>query len=74
MNSRRKLLVALGAGVLAASHSSFAQQPGKVWRFGYLALTSGPDEWDAAFRDQPRGLGYVEGPQSILVQADELIR
>jgi putative ABC transport system substrate-binding protein len=61
MSSRRKLLVALGAGVLAAPFASFAQQSDKVWRIGYLALTSGPDEWDAAFRDQLRALGYVEG-------------
>ena len=37
MNNRRKLLVALGAGALAAPFSSFAQQQGKVWRVGLLA-------------------------------------
>jgi len=36
MNYRRKLIVALGAGVLAAPFGSFAQQQGKVWRIGYL--------------------------------------
>jgi len=34
MNNRRKLLIALGAGALAAPLSSFAQQKGKVWRIG----------------------------------------
>ena len=32
MNNRRKLLVALGAGALAAPFGSLAQQQGKVWR------------------------------------------
>lgn len=37
MNKRRKLLVALGAGALAAPFGSFAQQQGKIWRGGFLA-------------------------------------
>ena len=61
MNNRRKLLVALGASALAAPHISFAQQRGKVWRIGFLALTSGPDRLVDAFREQLRALGYVEG-------------
>jgi len=61
MNNRRKLLVALGASALAAPHISFAQQRGKVWRIGFLALTSGPDQQVDAFREQLRALGYVEG-------------
>jgi hypothetical protein len=36
MNTRRKLIVALGAGALAAPLAAFAQQQGKVWRLGYL--------------------------------------
>jgi hypothetical protein len=42
MNSRRKLLVALGAGALAfvAPRSSFGQQQGKVWRAGFLSPNS----------------------------------
>jgi hypothetical protein len=35
MNNRRKLIVALGASVLAAPFGSFAQQQGKVWRVGF---------------------------------------
>jgi putative ABC transport system substrate-binding protein len=61
MNLRRKLLVALGASALGAPFGSLAQQQGKVWRIGYLALTSEPDDWDTAFREQIRALGYVEG-------------
>jgi hypothetical protein len=36
MNYRRKLIVALGAGALAAPLGSFAQQEGKIWRVGVL--------------------------------------
>jgi hypothetical protein len=37
MNNRRKLLIVLGASVLGAPLTSFAQQQGKVWRVGFLA-------------------------------------
>jgi len=59
MTTRRGLLIALGA--LSASLIANAQQPDKVYRIGYLALTSGPDVADSAFRDQLRTLGYIEG-------------
>ena len=47
-------------GVLAAlpAHS---QQPGKIWRVGYLSTASGPGEAVDALREQLRKLGYVEG-------------
>ena len=61
MNNRRKLVVALGAGALAAPSGSFAQAQGKVWRIGFLMPTSGPNEMVDAFRAQLRTLGYVEG-------------
>ena len=66
MTSRRELLIALGASVLAAPLASFAQQqPGKVWRIGILSLLS---QTAAQSRDRfgsfvagLRELGYVEG-------------
>ena len=61
MNNRRKLVIALGAGALAAPFGSFAQQPGKVWRIGFLSSLSGPNESTEAFRDQLRILGYIDG-------------
>ena len=65
MNNRRKLLVALGASVIAAPLSSFAQQQGKVWRVGILATRSRPASLEAtAFNQFLRGmreLGYIEG-------------
>ena len=62
---RRQVLVALGAGALAAPLASFAQQQGKVWRIGFLAPRSRPDSiesdlYGAVVRGM-RELGYVEG-------------
>ena len=34
MSTRRKLVIALGAGALVAPLTPFSQQPGKVWRIG----------------------------------------
>jgi putative ABC transport system substrate-binding protein len=63
MNNRRKLIVALGAGALAAPLSSFAQKPPKAARIGYLGPTSaaGAASRIDALRAGLRELGYVEG-------------
>jgi putative ABC transport system substrate-binding protein len=70
MNRRRKLLIALGAGLLAAPLTSFAQQQGKVWRIGILSPRSRPDSLDSdeygAFPRGMRGLGYVEGKNLMI--------
>jgi putative ABC transport system substrate-binding protein len=64
MNKRRKLLVALGAGALAAPLSSLAQ-PTKVWRVGFLVQATRPDNLDASFFhgfvQGMHELGYVDG-------------
>ena len=65
MNHRRKLLIALGAGALAAPFGSFAQPQGKVWRVGLLATRRRPVSSDfdfiGPFMQGMRDLGYVEG-------------
>jgi putative ABC transport system substrate-binding protein len=63
MNDRRRLILALGAGALAAWDASFAQQPGKVWRIGFLgvASASGYANELEAIRERLRDLGYAEG-------------
>jgi putative ABC transport system substrate-binding protein len=70
MNNRRKLLVALGAGALAAPLASFAQQQGKVWRIGYLDFTSRQSTADSgrygAMMQGLREVGYVEGKHFVL--------
>ena len=64
MNNRRRLVIALGAGALAVPLLPFAQQPGKVWRVGFLNPIS-PDSRGIprlqAFREGMREHSYVEG-------------
>jgi putative ABC transport system substrate-binding protein len=64
MITRRELLIALGAGALAAPIASFAQQQGKVWRVGFLSPRPRPASLDSdvfgAFLQGMRELGYVE--------------
>ena len=70
MNNRRKLVVALGAGLFASPFASRAQQQGKVWIIGYLSLRARPDSFDAgvygAFRQRLRELGYIEGKNLVI--------
>ena len=60
MNPRRKLLLALGAGALVPG-LSFAQQPAKVWRIGYLSPRSVDPAAQEAIRRNLGAHGYVEG-------------
>jgi len=70
MNRRRKLVVAFGAGALMAPFASFAQQPGKVWRIGYIDFGSRQSTLDSgrhgALIEGLRELGYVEGRNFVL--------
>jgi putative ABC transport system substrate-binding protein len=70
MNRRRFLLTSLAGAI--TPRASGAQQPGKIWRIGYLSLVSGELDqykpWVAAFRDGLRELGYVEGENVIIEQ------
>ncbi len=66
MNSRRKLVVALGAGALAAPFAAFSQQQGRVWRVGVLVRNARPQSIEShelfdPFLKGMRDLGYVEG-------------
>jgi putative ABC transport system substrate-binding protein len=68
--TRRKLIVALGAGALAAPLASFAQQPpAKFARIGFLGNSTAALEANliGPFREGLRDLGYVEG-QNILIE------
>ena len=64
MNTRRKMVMALGAGALTVPLASFAQRA-KVWRVGFLSSSVRPASLDssniAAFANGMRDLGYVEG-------------
>lgn len=63
MNTRRRLLLAVLAAAFAAPLASFAQQPAKIARIGFLYPASQQlaDVQLQAFRDGLRELGYVEG-------------
>ena len=64
MNNRRKLVIALGAGMVAAPLATLSQQQGKVWRVGFLSAAAGDSRSMPrvqAIRDGLRDYGYVEG-------------
>ena len=59
--------------LLAAPLVAGAQQTGKVWRIGFLSLYADTDtepyrSWHAAFREELRKLGYVDGDNLIIEQ------
>ena len=64
---RRRTLAALCASAFAPL-TSFAQQPSKVWRIGYLSPGTEASQRPrlAAFRAGLRELGYVEGKNLII--------
>ena len=68
-STRRKILLALGAGALAP-FASFAQQPGRIWRVGFLYFGSRKAALDngrlAAFTQEMHKLGYVHGKNLVL--------
>src|SRR5207248_1344581 len=67
MNSRRKLLVALSAGALAAPLACFAQQQrSKVARIGVLESTSSSANQREALIAGLHELGYVEAKNMII--------
>ena len=69
MITRRRLIVALGAGALSVPFASFAQQHGKVWRIGVLEWASMVQNFANldAFRQGLREFGYVE-PQNLVLE------
>jgi putative ABC transport system substrate-binding protein len=66
MDRRRFLLTSL-AGALAAPLAAGAQQAAKVYRLGYLAGGTGQTDWERAFVQGMRELGYVEG-RNLLIE------
>lgn len=67
MTTRRRLLAALGAGIVAFPVRLHAQQQDKVWRIGYLSISAAsastaPGDFTRAMRE----LGHVEGKHYIM--------
>ena len=68
MNNRRKLVIAFGAGALTVPFAPFAQQPGKMYRIGYLGLSSASGfalQMEALLTGL-RDFGYVEGKNLVI--------
>jgi len=66
---KAKILVyALPALILTTIHLAEAQQPGKVYRIGFLSAGSRPSNVPRmeAFRQGLRDLGYVEGKNMVI--------
>ena len=70
MTTRRRFLLALGAGALAAPRGSLAQPSSKVARIGFLYFGSRQSSMDTgrydAFVQGMRELGYVEGTNLVI--------
>jgi len=62
MNTRRKMLIALGAGAIATPLSAFAHQLAKVWRVGlmHIGLEHVPPSLEG-LREGLKAIGYTEG-------------
>lgn len=63
MTTRRQFLATFGPILATGPIASFAQQPAKVWRVGYLSALARPPDGlaPAALRQGFADLGYVEG-------------
>jgi putative ABC transport system substrate-binding protein len=70
MTTRRRFLIAFGAGVLAVPRGSLAQPQSKIARIGFLYFGSRQSSVDTgrynAFVQGMRELGYVEGTNLII--------
>ncbi len=58
MITRRAFIRTLAGALLTAPLAAEGQQPGKVWRVGWLSPFTAPP---ATFREALRELGYIEG-------------
>jgi putative ABC transport system substrate-binding protein len=69
-SGRAALLIFLTLGVLAVPLTARAQEAGKVWRVGYLAVTSAENDKNrfAAFRQGLEELGYLDGKNIVIEQ------
>ena len=68
MNRRESIIAVVALGAIAGSTASFAEQQGKVWRVGFLALYSASEiaQYTAAFTKALREHGYIEGKNLVV--------
>jgi putative ABC transport system substrate-binding protein len=67
MIDRRTFLAGTGAVLLAAPLTAEAQQPGKVYRIGFLRQGQPAKDWVEAFQEGLRERGYVD-VQNVVVE------
>jgi putative ABC transport system substrate-binding protein len=61
IHRRDSVLALLAIGLAGAAPRIAAQAAATLRRIGFLTLRAEPNEYDAAFRDAMRRLGYIEG-------------
>jgi putative ABC transport system substrate-binding protein len=61
MNRRDSVFALLAVGLAGGASRADAQAHVRIRRIGFLNMRLAPNEFDAAFRDGMRALGYVEG-------------
>ena len=68
MNRRETVLALVVLATAAGSRAPLAQQPGKVWRVGFLSLSAASltSPYSNAFLKGMRELGYVEGKNLVI--------
>src|SRR5262245_47156230 len=64
--SKKGFCLALVALLMTLSFAADAQQPGKVYRVGYLSARLGIDSMAEGFRQGLRDRGYVEGQNLVI--------
>ena len=63
---RREIIPLMGGAMVPWPLAAQANQPGKVWRIGYLSGRSGRSDTSHGFVQGLRELGYVEGENLIV--------
>jgi putative ABC transport system substrate-binding protein len=65
---RREFIAFVGSAAAAWPVVARAQQPDKMWRIGFLGAStaSNQNQWTAAFVQQLRELGWVEGRNLVI--------
>ena len=68
MNRRDAVVTLAALGAVAGSRASLAEQSGRIWRVGYLALGEAAlnSDTSGAFVKGMRDLGYVEGKNLVI--------
>jgi putative ABC transport system substrate-binding protein len=68
MNRRESVIAVIALGAAAVSIKSFGQQQGKVWRVGFLSLSSASESAQntAAFLKALGELGYIESKNLVV--------